>query len=91
MEYLYTSEDSLEPLPNIDLVEYKDIYARNLPKYLSPYNFLLMQLRWKQMLNENNENLSKHDLKLFRPRKCDKKCCTFIAAWGVESADIVSI
>lgn len=83
--------DYLEQLSDCDAIEYKQIYAQNLPKHLPPHHFLLMQLRWKEeLVNESNGNLSQFYLKLYRPRKCDKKFCTFFGISGGESADIVS-
>lgn len=91
MQHLCESEDFLEQLSDSNLItQYTQIYAQNLPKHLPPHHFLLMQLRWKQLLSENDKNLSKFNLKLYRPRICNKKFCTFLGISGGESADTVS-
>lgn len=90
METFRESIDCLEPLSDNDAVVYTNIYAERLPTTIQAHHFLLMQLRWKQLLlNENNQNKTKFNLRLLRPRQCEKKFCTFFGVSDGVAVDSV--
>lgn len=79
------SSDVLQPMPDADLLRYRDICAKRLPATLQVHHFLTIQHRWKHLFaRPESEALTKNIAPkcktiFYVPRNASADNCTFVA------------
>lgn len=79
------NDDILQPIANNELSQLIGVLKENLPKNLRAHHFLLMQLKWKTVLNTpTNHHLAdkisaRCKFNIFKHRNGNRKNCTFVA------------
>lgn len=87
------ADDALQPMPDADLLRYRDVCAKRLPADIIAHHFLTVQYRWKQLLQrpENDalaQSVSPKCLNAFyAPRTRNTEHCTFVAISGEMSVE----
>lgn len=79
------SSDVLQPMPDADLLRYRDICAKHLPATLHVHHLLTIQHRWKQLFScPENKSLTTNiapncKISFYVPRSAIADNCTFVA------------
>lgn len=87
------SNDILQPLQDADVLRYRDICAKQLPKALTAHHLLTLRHRWVKVLSQSeNETLAKNIspkcvTKFYAPRNRNIDKCTFLAIAGESPTD----
>lgn len=87
------SDEILQPLPDTDLLRYRDICADRLPAALTAHHYLTVQHRWKQVFaRPENESLTKSIspkciTDFYAPSNRNSDHCTFVAISGESPTD----